>query len=94
MLHQSLIVTDEKAQNYVDAFRPFVLYIQQDGKCTINLTLGSVCDTIVTVEFDKYYIFECISVALDIQHAKRMRRIIVSFVACVDLPSFSTLSHT
>jgi len=57
----------------------------------MNVTLGCVCDTIVTVE---YYIFECISVALGIQHAKRMRRIIVSFVACVALPSFSTLSHT
>ena len=27
MLHQSLIFTDEKAQNYVDAVCPFVIYI-------------------------------------------------------------------
>jgi hypothetical protein len=33
------------------------------------------------------------SVALVIQHAKRMRRIILSSVACLPLPYFSTLSH-
>jgi hypothetical protein len=33
------------------------------------------------------------SVALVIQHAKRMRRIILSSVACLALPYFSTLSH-
>jgi hypothetical protein len=31
--------------------------------------------------------------ALAIQHAKRMRRIILSSVACLALPYFSTLSH-
>jgi len=31
--------------------------------------------------------------ALDIQHAKRMHRSILSHVACVALPYFSTLSH-
>ena len=39
----------------------------------------------------KYY--ECVSVALLIQHAKRMRRIMLSSVACLGLPYFSTLSH-
>ena len=33
------------------------------------------------------------SVALVIQHAKRMRRIILSSVACPVLPYFCTLSH-
>jgi hypothetical protein len=37
---------------------------------------------------------ECVSVASVIQQAKRMRRIILSSVACLDLPYFSTLSHT
>jgi hypothetical protein len=36
---------------------------------------------------------ECVSVALVIQHAERMRRIIFSAVACLALPYFSTLSH-
>jgi len=36
---------------------------------------------------------ECESVALGIQHVMRMRRIIFLFVACLDLPHFSTLRH-
>jgi len=35
---------------------------------------------------------ECVSVALFIQHAKRMRRIILSTVVCLSLPYFSALS--
>ena len=36
---------------------------------------------------------ECVSVALVIQHAKRMRHIILLSVACLSLPYISTLSH-
>jgi hypothetical protein len=36
---------------------------------------------------------QCVSVALVIQHAKRMRRIILSSVACLAVPYFYTLSH-
>jgi hypothetical protein len=36
---------------------------------------------------------ECVSVALVNQHAKRMRRVILSSVACPTVPYFSTLSH-
>ena len=36
---------------------------------------------------------QCVPVALVIQHAKRMRYILSS-VACLDLPYFSTLSYT
>jgi hypothetical protein len=37
--------------------------------------------------------YECVSVALVIQHAKRMRRIILLSVTCLALLYFSTLSH-
>ena len=36
---------------------------------------------------------ECVSVALVIQHAKRMRRIILSSVACLAVPRFSVSAH-
>jgi hypothetical protein len=36
---------------------------------------------------------KCVSVALVIRHAKRVRRIILPSVACLVLPDFSTLSH-
>jgi predicted histidine transporter YuiF (NhaC family) len=36
---------------------------------------------------------ECVSVALVIQHAKRMRRMVLSNVAGLAVPYFSTLSH-
>jgi hypothetical protein len=36
---------------------------------------------------------ECVSVALVIQHATRMRRTILSSVACLAVPYFSTSSH-
>jgi hypothetical protein len=39
-----------------------------------------------------YTYSECASVALVIQHAKRMRRIILPSVACLSVPCFSTLS--
>jgi hypothetical protein len=35
---------------------------------------------------------ECVSVALVAQHTKRMRRIILSSVACLAVPHFSSLS--
>ena len=35
----------------------------------------------------------CVSVALGIQHAVRVHRIVLSSVACPALPHFPTLSH-
>jgi len=43
---------------------------------------------VICVSYSQY-----VSVALFIQHAKRMRRIILSSAACLVLPHFSTLSH-
>ena len=37
--------------------------------------------------------FDCLSVVLVVQHPKRMRRIILSSVACPALSNFFTLSH-
>ena len=37
--------------------------------------------------------YECVLVALVVQHAMRMRRTILSSVACPALPYFPTLSH-
>jgi hypothetical protein len=39
----------------------------------------------------KYY--ECVSVAIAMQHTKRLDRILLLPVACPALPYFSTLSH-
>jgi len=36
---------------------------------------------------------ERVSVALSMQHAMRMRRVILSYVVCPTLQYFSTLSH-
>ena len=48
--------------------------------------------TIVVVEVHITY-SECVFVTLSIQHAMRIRRIILSSVACLARPYFSTLSH-
>ena len=36
---------------------------------------------------------DCVCVTLVIQHLKLMRLIVLSFVACLALPHFSTFSH-
>jgi hypothetical protein len=59
-------------------------------KCNIEMRLHNhcYCGKAIRITYS-----ECVSVALVIQHAKRMRRIILSSVACLVLPYFSTLSH-
>ena len=41
----------------------------------------------------KFIYSECVSVALVIQHTKRMRRILLRWVACLVVPYFSTVPH-
>jgi len=49
--------------------------------------------TIVAVEKQEVLHILSVSIALAIQRAKRMRCIILSFVACSTVQHFSTLSH-
>ena len=67
------------------------LEVQKTGNICIDVILNSMRRTIVAVQklYVKYYTY--VLVALFIQHAKRMRRIILSPVACLALPFFTTL---
>jgi hypothetical protein len=58
------------------------------------VTLRSVRETIVAVEKQwVLYIPRVCLLALIIQHAKSMRHVILSSVACMAVPYFSTFSH-
>jgi hypothetical protein len=57
-----------------------------------NVTLRSVRKTTVALEKQLISDTECAFVALFIQHAKRMRRIILSSVACPVVQFISSLS--
>jgi hypothetical protein len=59
------------------------------GKLGINVTLRHVHCYGAKARMITYSV--CLSVTLGIQHAKRMRRIIFSSVACSAVPYFSTL---
>jgi hypothetical protein len=65
---------------------------KEDRNVRINLTLRHVCVIIVGVG-NKITNSGCTSVALGILHAKRMRRIILLYAACLTVPYFSTLSR-
>jgi hypothetical protein len=62
-----------------------------DGNVRINVILRRVRFTIFAVENQEVlHILESVSVALVIQHAKRVLRIVLSFVACTAGLYFST----
>ena len=66
----------------------------QDRQCTYNVTLRrNSCNHSCRGKAISIIYSECVFVALVIQLAKRMRRIILTSVACPALPHFCTLSH-
>jgi hypothetical protein len=73
---------------------PHVSACKQDMQCTYKSNTEArsrnhcCCRKAISVTYS-----ECLSVTLVIQHAKRMRSIILSSVAFQALPYFSTLSH-
>ena len=67
--------------------------INKRGNVHINATLKCICSTTVAVDKQKVFHILSLSVALDNQHAKSMCHFILSYVACLALPCFSTLSH-
>ena len=76
------------ANHFVSLLHTEYLYrslLQQDTQCPIKVTLRRVRITVV-VENSKSY-SDCVYVALVIQHAKRMRRIILSVASSV-LPHY------
>ena len=60
---------------------------------TYNVTLRRVCATFVAVENIGIKYSELVFVALGIQHAKRMRRVILLSLTSPNLQHFSTLSY-
>jgi hypothetical protein len=58
-------------------------------QCTCNLTMKCVTVTIFAAEKQQILHILSVSVAFVIQHARRMRRIILSSVASLALPHFS-----
>jgi hypothetical protein len=67
--------------------------LNMTGKACKSVTLRRGRETIVGVEKQEVLHILIVSVVLIIQNAKRMRRIMLSFVACPALLRSSTLSH-
>jgi hypothetical protein len=68
--------------------------LKQDRQCTYKRNIEARSRKHCTgVKAISITYSECVSVALVIQNAKRMRRIILSSVACPALPYVYTLSH-
>ena len=72
------------------AFKKRFLPERQDRQCTFKAYPCNSCcpGKAISIMFS-----ECMCVALVIQHAKHMRRRILSSVACLAIPYFVALSH-
>ena len=66
-----------------------ILDVKEQNGATSGTTLRQLDDD----DDDDITYSECVIVALGIQHAERMRHIILSSVACPSLTYFSTLSY-
>ena len=67
--------------------------IKQKRLCTHDVTLRRIRITIFVTEKQCVTYSECVCVVLNIQHANRTSRIILSPVACPAIPHFSSLSQ-
>ena len=68
--------------------------MKQDRKCMYNVTIRArSCHHCCSGKSISITYYECVFVALGIQHAMRMRLVILPSVACPALQYFSTLSH-
>ena len=66
---------------------------RQDKQCTYNVILTLFHTSIVVVEKQELLLIVSVFVALVMQHAACMHRVILSSVACRAVQYFSTLSH-
>jgi len=82
-----------KVDLYYFVYRYFLHHCsyKQERQYTYNVTMRGV--RLIYVAVEKLPYSECVSVALVIQHAMSMRRIIVSSLACLAPSHFYTLSH-
>jgi len=61
--------------------------IQQDRQCICNVTLRSVRATLLQWKSNTYYTaLVCVFVALDLQHAVCVRRIVICGLPCSTIP--------
>jgi hypothetical protein len=64
------------------------MYVKYELKKEVSSCNHCCCGKAIYITYS-----ECVFVTLVVQHTKDMRRIALSFVACLVLPYFSTLSH-
>jgi hypothetical protein len=90
------VMTDQNQLQNVEYFNHLCRVVRSDARCTRDTTRNIKARSrnhccsgkAISITYS-----ECLSVALVIKHAKRMRRIILPSVACLAVPYFSTLSH-